>query len=110
MLNEKKIEEARAGWAAPQAPSPGGQVWAPPPQSGTTRVNDGPVSPWVGAMTVSGTVTATAVLFTLLLASAVVGWNATNTTAGEVQFPGIAMVGVIIGFACVVAMWFRPQW
>ena len=30
ILNDKTLEAARAGWAAPQAPSPGGQVWAPP--------------------------------------------------------------------------------
>ncbi len=45
ILNEKKLEEARAGWAAPQPPSRGGDVWAPPtgPAGG---VSDGPVSPW----------------------------------------------------------------
>ena len=66
MLNEKKLEEARSGWAAPQAPSPGGEVW-PPPVEPRTRVDDGPVSPWAGAMTMSGTISATAVLFVLLL-------------------------------------------
>jgi uncharacterized YccA/Bax inhibitor family protein len=110
MMNEKKLEEARSGWAAPQAPSPGGQVWPPPVEPGR-RIDDGPVSPWVGAMTVSGTISATAVLFTLLLVSAVAGWFSTPTTeGGEVQFPGIALVGVIVGFACVIALWFRPQW
>jgi uncharacterized YccA/Bax inhibitor family protein len=109
MLNEKKIEEARAGWAAPHPPSPGGDVWAPPVEPGT-RIDDGPVSPWAGAMTMSGTISATAVLFVLLLASATAGWLATDTTGDEVQFPGIALVGVAVGFACVIAMVFRPQW
>jgi uncharacterized YccA/Bax inhibitor family protein len=109
MLNEKKIEEARAGWAAPNAPSPGGQVWPPPVEPGT-RVDDGPVSPWVGGMTVNGVISATAVLFVLLLGSAVAGWLATDTTGDEVEFPGIALVGVAIGFACVIGLWFRPQW
>ena len=109
MMNEKKLEEARAGWAAPEAPSPGGHVWPAPGEAGT-RIDDGPVSPWVGAMTVSGTISATAVLFTLLLVSAVAGWFATNTTEGQVEFPAIAMVGVIIGFACVIGLWFRPMW
>ena len=30
ILNEKRLAEAQAGWAAPTPPSPGGQVWAPP--------------------------------------------------------------------------------
>ena len=109
MMNEKKLEEAQAGWAAPEAPSPGGHVWPAPAEPGT-RVDDGPVSPWVGAMTVNGTISATAVLFTLLLISATAGWFATTTTEGQVEFPAIAMVGVIIGFACVIGLWFRPQW
>ena len=48
ILNDKTFEEAQSGWAAPQAPSPGGTTWAgaggharrPPP------ITDGPVSPW----------------------------------------------------------------
>ncbi len=109
MLNEKKLEEARSGWAAPQAPSPGGEVW-PPPVEPRTRVDDGPVSPWAGAMTMSGTISATAVLFVLLLGSATAGWLMTETTEDELSFPSIAMVGVIVGFACVIGLWFRPQW
>ncbi len=109
MLNEKRIEEARAGWAAPEPPSPGGQVWPPPVEPGT-RVDDGPVSPWAGAMTVSGTISATAVLFVLLLGGAIAGWQATPTDGDQVEFPGVALVGVAIGFACVIGLWFRPQW
>ena len=30
ILNEKRLAEAQAGWAAPTPPSPGGQIWAPP--------------------------------------------------------------------------------
>lgn len=74
-------------------------------------MSDGPLSPYQGAMTVDGTITATAVLFVLLLVSAVFGWNATGTNAdGELAFPSIALVGVGIGFACVIALYFKPQW
>ena len=37
LLNEKKLEADRAGWAAPTAPSPGGAVWAPPAPRCTDR-------------------------------------------------------------------------
>ena len=104
ILNDKNFEEARAGWAAPTAPSAGGAVWGPPGSTGTRPVDDGPVSPWrPGMMTVRGSITATAVLFVLLLASATVGWlntsaATTDPVTGELQisFPGLAMVGVIV--------------
>jgi len=116
ILNEKKLEEAHAGWAAPQPPSRGGDVWAPPtgPAGGVT---DGPVSPWrSGMMTVRGSITATAVLFVLLLASATVGWMMTEGTienpdgTQSISFPGIALFGVIVGFGAVIALYFKPQW
>ena len=37
ILNDKQFEEARSGWAAPKAPSPGGAVWAPPGQTDASR-------------------------------------------------------------------------
>ena len=121
ILNDKQFEEARSGWAAPQSPSPGGTVWPAPGQPAGptgTAVSDGPVSPWrPGMMTVRGSITATAVLFVLLLASAVVGWMntspaTTNPQTGqmEVSFPGLALVGVIVGFACVIGVYFRPKY
>ena len=114
-LNDKNFEEARSGWAAPTAPSPGGAVWGPP---GAARpgIDDGPVTPWrAGMMTVRGSLTATAVLFVLLLASATVGWLATKpaTTnpdgSTSVTFPALAMVGVIVGFVAVIALYFKPR-
>jgi uncharacterized YccA/Bax inhibitor family protein len=116
-LNEKKLEADRAGWAAPVAPSPGGAVWAAPTPPGAPaapgpRVDDGPISRWrPGVMTVNGSITATAVLFTLLLVSAVFGWLATDASPqGEIEFPGIAMIGVVVGFVSVIALYFKPQW
>jgi len=111
MLNDKKLESDRAGWAAPGAPSPGGAVWAPPTAPGD-RVDDGPVSRWKsGVMTVRGTISATAVLFTLLLVSATAGWFSTDASPqGQIQFPGIALIGVLVGFVAVITLYFRPQW
>lgn len=110
ILNDKTLEAARAGWAAPQAPSPGGQVWAPP----GAPASDGPVTTWKGAMTINGTLTATAVLFVLLLASATAGWMAVKEERNEAgqtitQFPSLAMVGVFVGIGIVFALMFKPQ-
>lgn len=112
ILNDKTLEAARAGWAAPKAPSPGGQVWAPPTPGAPP--SDGPVSPWKGAMTVNGTLTATAVLFALLLASATAGWLAVGEKTDElgrtqIQFPSLAMVGVVVGIGIVFGLMFKPQ-
>jgi uncharacterized YccA/Bax inhibitor family protein len=116
ILNERRFAEAQAGWAAPQPPSPGGQVWAPPvPGAPAPPVTDGPVSAWQGAMTVGGTINKTAILFAILLVAGYAGWQATpepETLAdGSIQygFPGIALVGVAIGFAAVIALVFRPH-
>jgi uncharacterized YccA/Bax inhibitor family protein len=118
ILNDKTFEEAQSGWAAPKAPSPGGQTWAPPGGAPVgAPVSDGPVSPWrSGVMTVKGSITATAVLFVLLLASATVGWISTkaattDAVTGEMQvtFPVLAMIGVIVGFVAVIALYFKPH-
>jgi uncharacterized YccA/Bax inhibitor family protein len=111
-LNEKKLEADRAGWAAPAAPSPGGAVWAPPaPGAPTDRIDDGPVTPWrSGVMTVNGSITATAVLFVLLLISATAGWLATNESSqGQIEFPTLAIIGVMVGLVAVIALYFKPR-
>jgi uncharacterized YccA/Bax inhibitor family protein len=118
ILNDKTFEEAQSGWAAPKAPSPGGSVWpAPGGEPTAPPITDGPVSPWrSGVMTIKGSITATAVLFVLLLASATVGWISTtaattNPQTGrmEVTFPVVAMIGVIVGFIAVIALYFKPH-
>jgi len=113
ILSDKKLEEAAAGWAAPTAPSPGGDVWGPPtaPTGGPgTTFDDGPVTPWQSAMTVAGTINKTVILFALLLASAVFGWTATTSDGESLQFPALAMVGVVVGLVAVVALYFKPMW
>lgn len=117
ILNDKMLEQSRAGWAAPTAPSPGGQTWAPP-QPGSNVVDDGPVTPWKGAMTVNGTIGKTGFLFVLLLASATAGWMATKEEVGldefgrevvAAKFPAIAMLGIVVGIACSFGVYFKPH-
>ena len=63
-------------------------------------------------MTVRGTITASGVLMVILIAFAVVGWQmAPESKTGEVTgFPMLAIGGVLVGFACAIAMYFRPMW
>jgi uncharacterized YccA/Bax inhibitor family protein len=62
-------------------------------------------------MTVGGTISAAGVLLVLLLASATLGWASGPDYGNQVSgFPALALVGVIVGFACVIAMYFRPMW
>jgi len=111
VLNERALKEA-AGWAAPQPGTAAGEYYPP--------IDDGPVSAWrPGAMTVNGTLTATATLFVLLLVAAAVGWYRTGgpdvvaTPAGleyRYAIPTMAWVGVVVGIACAIALWFKPMW
>lgn len=100
-LNDKALQAAgHAGWAAPD------------PSTRATPIDDGPISTWHGGtMTVGGTATATGVLLVLLLAAAAVGWRAgPDRTAEATGFPALAIVGVLVGFACAIAVHFRPMW
>lgn len=109
LLNEKKANEViaanQAGWGAPDpatrnTPIPG------------TPITDGPISPWEAGrrMTVGGTATATGVLLVLLIGAAVYGWSATNVSAleGRIQFPALAIGGIIVGFICAIVVAFKP--
>jgi uncharacterized YccA/Bax inhibitor family protein len=99
LLNDEAWRKAaNKGWAAPD------------PSTRATPIDDGPISAWHGrVMTVQGTATATGVLMVLLLATATVGWMSVEpgTTA---SFPGIALLGVVVGFGTVIALMFRPMW
>jgi uncharacterized YccA/Bax inhibitor family protein len=94
----------QAGWAAPEA---GTHVQTRP-------VTDGPVSTWQKAMTVNGTISASAVLLVLLLISGAFGWNAATGPTLEngvetYSFPPLAMVGIIVGFVAVIVANFKPN-
>jgi uncharacterized YccA/Bax inhibitor family protein len=102
LLSENTWNKAahNPGWAAPD------------PSTRRTPITDGPISGWQSkVMTVGGTISATGVLLVILLASAVVGWQTGPDNQGEVRgFPALALVGVLVGFACVIAIFFRPMW
>jgi uncharacterized YccA/Bax inhibitor family protein len=102
-LNDKSIEKAaQAGWAAPE----------PNTDVRSTPIDDGPISTWnPRVMTVSGTMTATGVLFVILLVSAVFGWNSTIELAegAGVSLPGLAIVGTLVGFVCAIVVAFKPM-
>jgi uncharacterized YccA/Bax inhibitor family protein len=103
-LNDKAIAAAsQAGWAAPE---PSTQVLGP----ARTPIDDGPISSWrPQVMTVSGTITATGVLLVLLLASATVGWMQTEEIGNsQVSLPGLAILGILVGFVCAIAVHFKP--
>ena len=115
-FNEKKMRDDAAGWAAPTSAT---AVAAKPqgfPQETDGAFNrpidDGPSSRYQSeVMTVNGVITATAVLFTIFLVSASVGWfTSTENAAGDfVPAPGI-MIGMVVGFIAVIAAYFKPMW
>ncbi len=114
LLNDKALPAAaeRSGtWAPPDRSTPG---YGMPINAGP--ITDGPVTSWpptgarsADAMTVAGTASATGVLMVLLLAAAAVGWFSVEPVT-DPSFPGIAMVGVLVGFGAVIACYFKPQW
>ena len=108
LLNEKRLKQAAAandaGWAAPDESTRRGNV---------DPLNDGPTTPWVPTgrtMTVAGTANATAVLFVLLLAAAVVGWLGVDAPDGQVyKFPAYAIGGLLVGFGLAIFLSFKPH-
>jgi uncharacterized YccA/Bax inhibitor family protein len=110
VLNDKAFKEAsEAGYAAGAWGPPQGQ--STPPVFGTP-ITDGPISTWDSRrMTIEGTATATGVLLVVLLAAAVFGWSQVTEVNGEVaKFPAWTIFGILVGFGCVIALRFKPQW
>ncbi len=103
VFNESSLNSASQTWAAPVA---GSHVQTRP-------ISDGPVTPWQRAMTLNGTITASAVLLVILLVAATFGWNAASgpTTLDGVetyQFPALGMLGVVVGFVAVMVAMRKP--
>ena len=109
VLNERTLQKASTTWAPPAADT--GHF---PP------VDDGPTSPFVRqVMTVNGVISATAVLFVLLLASAAFGWTSTGSPDEVVQsdgsigynysIPTLAWVGLFVGLGLAFLLMFKPQ-
>ncbi|MEP1123335.1 MAG: Bax inhibitor-1/YccA family protein [Ilumatobacter sp.] len=115
-FNEKKMNEDANGWAAPTsaaAVASKPQGFPAEPDGALHRpIHDGPTSRYQSqVMTVNGVITATAVLFTIFLVAASVGWF-TSTTNAEGNFepaPGI-LIGVILGFVAVMVAYRKPTW
>jgi uncharacterized YccA/Bax inhibitor family protein len=108
VLNESRFNKIRdrhageAGWAVPAGQR--SDTWAPP-------ITDGPISTHhAGVMTVSGTASASLLLFALLLISATVGWIAVDEPQpGVLIFPPMALLGAIVGFIAVIVAVFKPM-
>lgn len=96
VLNDKSFQEAsQAGWAAPDRAT----QYVP-------GISDGPSSPMAatGRMTMGGTMTATAVLFALLLASAAFGWNRFSASGSAAWILG----PILGGFVLSMILRFKP--
>ena len=115
-FNERKMSEDRAGWAAPTTSSAASTaMMSDGALQTTTPISDGPISRHERAMTVNGTITASATLLILLLVSASFGWFAATgpeTLDGQetYQFPALGMVGIVVGFGAVIGAYFKPAW
>jgi uncharacterized YccA/Bax inhibitor family protein len=107
VLNEQTLQKAPATWAPPEPPT-----YFPP-------ISDGPISTWRPAMmTINGTISKTALLFVLLLASATAGWIQTGGPEVTIEggqeiysysIPTLAWVGVIVGFGLAILLMFKPH-
>lgn len=109
VLNDRMVQQASNTWAPPSAD---GEYFPP--------IDDGPSTPYVReAMTINGVVSATSVLFVLLLVSATIGWFAVpepevvQLADGRVienyAIPMLAWVGMIVGFGLAIFLYFKPQ-
>ena len=106
ILSDQVFEKATAA-------ASGADAALPPPAPGTQAapMSDGPISPYRSyqPMTLDGTIAATGILFVLLLAAAVWGWNQVDVTDGEVTgFPTWSLIAVLVGFGCVLFASFKP--
>jgi uncharacterized YccA/Bax inhibitor family protein len=115
-LNDKAMNEARDGWGAPDmtARSTSTSGWPAPGRSGThvPPISDGPISAWQpGVMTIGGTISAAFVLLALLVLSGTAGWFTVPTPQGDQvrAFPALAIVGILVGFACAITVHFKPM-
>jgi uncharacterized YccA/Bax inhibitor family protein len=111
VLNENTFKRARtgeAGWGAPQTDS----RYFPP-------ISDGPVSDYRGGgvdaadrMTLRGTMTATGVLFALLLAAGAFGWSQVKPLADGskvADIPGWVFIPMIGAFILAIVTAFKPR-
>ena len=96
LLNEKAFKTARAadGWAAPDP---------------TSRLGVGIETAKSTTMTMNGTMSATAVLFALLLLGGIVGWRQVSVVEKQAQFPSWSVLAIIIAIGAMLVTNFRPR-
>jgi uncharacterized YccA/Bax inhibitor family protein len=112
VLNENTFKRARttgeAGWGAPKTDS----RYFPP-------ITDGPISGYQGAdsqgadrMTLRGTMTATGVLFALLLVAGAFGWSQVDPLSDgsrTADIPGWIFIPMIGAFVLAIVTAFKPR-
>ncbi|HEX9260364.1 MAG TPA: Bax inhibitor-1/YccA family protein, partial [Acidimicrobiales bacterium] len=78
-------------------------------------INDGPVSPYTsvreGAMTIGGTITATGVLFALLIITGAIGWGAVEpgVEGQAASIPAWMFIPMIGAFVVAMVAAFKPH-
>jgi uncharacterized YccA/Bax inhibitor family protein len=107
ILTDQAFEKATAS-------ASGADAALPPPAPGTQAgpISDGPISPYRAyqPMTLDGTIAVTGILFVLLIAAAIWGWNLVDVKDGEVTgFPTWSLIAVLVGFGAVLLAAFKPQ-
>jgi uncharacterized YccA/Bax inhibitor family protein len=99
-LNDKAFEralETEAGWAAgTQQMGAAHAVGAEPIQA-------------VDAMTLNGTVWATAALLVLVVGGGVFGWSSVDVTSDTVSFPGWILPVALVAFGVAMVTCFKPH-
>jgi uncharacterized YccA/Bax inhibitor family protein len=96
-------DHLQAGWAAPTHVPPA-------PDTVSPWTSAPPIATDADVMTVSGSVSATAVLLVLVLAGGVVGWSSTEVTLGTVELPGWLLLAFVGALGLAIATIFRPGW
>jgi uncharacterized YccA/Bax inhibitor family protein len=103
---KKAVGDDEVGWAARGAGTAdaGATTWNPP-------ITDGPITPYrTERMTMGGAMSATGVLFVVLLAFGAVGWAATPTSPlGQVQFPGWLILPMLGALGIAFLTIFKPH-
>jgi len=120
-LSDKAFKRAtdtdtgQVGWAAPGRAAAGGYSqggYVPPAPDTVSPWRPGPPESAVAtdAMSVNGVVTATGVLLVLLIATAVVGWNAVESNPDTVEMPGWIFGALIAAIGAAIATIIKPAW
>jgi uncharacterized YccA/Bax inhibitor family protein len=116
VLNAKTFErqipaDLQAGWASPAGGAPIDVAPAPDEVSPWRPSPPTSVAPPEGLMTIRGIASATAVLITLLMVAAAVGWASVSVAAdGTFDVPVLLLPMLFVGLGFAIATIFRPAW